>query len=130
MVLSSRLCDRRMVFREESFVAKKSPQDVNATPGESDYRLGVSASLLALLQVVLPIRAGAHHARLSRQVENVPQRTAVAVRLMKVVLAPPRVIRDWDQTSSCGEVTGRRKRLQVAGRDQEHRTQDRPESGH
>jgi len=129
-MLSSRVGDGGWLFGEGSVVSQESPEDVDAAAGESDNGLGVGTAVLALLEVVVPVRTGPHHGGLRGQVEHMPQRSAVAAGLVQVARASAGVVRDRHESGSGSEVTGARERSQVTGGGQQRRAEERAEPGH
>ena len=130
MLLSSRLSELGRRCGPGSVLAEQRPKDVDAAAGQGDDGLAVGAAVGSLLEVVVAVRAGAHHAGLRREVEDVSQRAAIAQRAVQVAGAPAGVVRDGHESGCCGEVAGAGECAQVAGTDQQRGAEERAEAGH
>ena len=79
---------------EGALLAEQRPKDVDRRRARAMTAWAVDEAFGAFLQVVVAVRSGAHHAGLRREVEDVPQRAAVAPRPVQVTGAPTGVVRD------------------------------------
>jgi hypothetical protein len=64
MVLSSRLSHWRRCCGPRSVLAQQRPEDVDAAPRQGDDSLAVGSASGSLLEVVVTVGSGAHHAGL------------------------------------------------------------------
>src|SRR5688500_10286351 len=90
--------------------------------------MGVPMS--SFLEVVVPVRPGSHHACLRRQVEHMPEGTAVSVRPVYVAGSAAGLVGRLVRAGSWGGVGGNGGGGHVAGTDAQGGSEDRPVAGY